>query len=31
VIRLGAEVVGLDKLVPTHESEAAALRAFAKT
>ena len=31
VIRLGAEVVGLDKLVPTHESEAAALRAFAQT
>jgi anti-anti-sigma factor len=30
VIRLGAEIVGLDKLVEIHESEASAMRAFAK-
>jgi anti-anti-sigma factor len=29
-IRLGAEIVGLDKLVEIHESEAAALAAFAR-
>jgi anti-anti-sigma factor len=28
VIRMGAEIVGLDKLVEIHESESAGLRAF---
>jgi anti-sigma B factor antagonist len=30
-IRLGAEIVGLDKVVEIHESEATALAAFKKT
>ncbi len=30
-IRLGAEIVGLDKVVDIHDSEAAALAAFKKT
>jgi anti-anti-sigma factor len=30
-IRLGAEIVGLDKLVEIHDSEASALAAFGKT
>ena len=30
-IRLGAEIVGLDKVVEIHDSEAAALAAFKKT
>jgi anti-sigma B factor antagonist len=30
-IRLGAEIVGLDKVVEIHDSEAAALSAFKKT
>jgi len=30
-VRLGAEIVGLDKVVPILENEAAALRAFAQT
>jgi anti-sigma B factor antagonist len=29
-VRLGAEIVGLDKVVEIHDNEAAALRAFAR-